>query len=188
MNDGIASIVWKDICISSVLYMKALWTTIMYTLTYSKCAVVSFLQTVVTNEFSGVSSIDRYIVHGLAWNHVTAWHLRYVFIPVGVTIQKNDANVKSTLSHYPYWPFLTFSTVQTRWEKIVPIGDWGHLLSLTQTSLKVISSWMTRRPVTSDRVSLRSDEVDFWQTLRSRDSITRMKLKNPAREILDILV
>ena len=28
----------------------------------------------------------------------------------------------------------------------------------------------------------------FWQTLKSRDSITRRKFKNPAQEILDILV
>ena len=32
---------------------------------------------------------------------------------------------------------------------------------------------MTRRPVTSDRVLLRSDEVDFWQTLKSRDEIEK---------------
>ena len=38
------------------------------------------------------------------------------------------------------------------------------------------------------RTDGRTDEVDFWQTLKSRDSITRTKLKNPAREILDILV
>jgi len=39
------------------------------------------------------------------------------------------------------------------------------------------------------QVSFRSDEVDFWQTLKSRDSITRRKFKNPAEEIfLDILV
>ena len=47
---------------------------------------------------------------------------------------------------------------------------------------------MFRRPLTSYQVTLISDEVDFWQTLKSRDSITRTKFKNPAGEILDILV
>ena len=51
----------------------------------------------------------------------------------------------------------------SRWLKIVPIGDWGHLLTLTwpRMTLKVISSWMFHRPLTSYQVSLRSDEVDF---------------------------
>jgi len=63
------------------------------------------------------------------------------------------------------------------------------VLTLTLTSDDVESqSWMFRRPLTSYQVSLILDEVDFWQTLKSRDSITRMKFKNPAREILDILV
>ena len=45
-------------------------------------------------------------------------------------------------------------------------GDWGHLLTWTLT-LKVISSWMSHRPLTSYQVSLRSDEkifVDFSAT------------------------
>jgi len=45
-------------------------------------------------------------------------------------------------------------------------------------TLKVISSWMSHRPLTSHLVSLRSDEVDFL----ARDSITRRKFKNPVRD------
>jgi len=44
---------------------------------------------------------------------------------------------------------------------------------------------MFHQPLTSYQVSLISDEVDFWQTLKSHDSITRRKFKNPAWGILD---
>jgi len=76
--------------------------------------------------------------------------------------------------------------------KIVPKGTeviswpWPHM------TLKVMSPWMSHRPLTSYQVSLRSDEKTFcrffWQSLKSCDSITRRKFKNQTREILDILV
>ena len=62
----------------------------------------------------------------------------------------------------------------------------------SQMTLKVILSWMSHRPLTSYPVSLRSDEKKFlsifWQSLISRDSITRRKFKNPGWEILNILI
>ena len=69
-------------------------------------------------------------------------------------------------------------------KKIVPRGT--EVISWPwpwpRMTLKVISSWMSDWLLTSHQVSLRSDKVDFWQSLKSRDSITRRKLKNPARD------
>ena len=43
--------------------------------------------------------------------HLCHTHTPLVVIPLGLTIQKNDVNIKSTLFHYPYWPFLADRTI-----------------------------------------------------------------------------
>jgi len=74
--------------------------------------------------------------------------------------------------------------------KIVPIGDLGHLLTLTLTSDDLESHIVMNVSSTCNIVPsfIEIGRSRFWQTLKSRDSITRRKFKNPAWEILDILV
>ena len=101
-------------------------------------------------------------------------------VPVPVVIIHGFPRVDSN-----HWtPTIKF-TVNCQWterracvscmtEKIVPRGtgviSWPW--PWPRMTFKVISSWMSHRPLTS------------WQSLKSRDSITRRKFKNPAGEIL----
>jgi len=54
----------------------------------------------ITGKPMGSQSSTVHTPHSL-----TSW---YVVVPLGLTIQKNDVNIKSTHSHYSYWPFFMF--------------------------------------------------------------------------------
>ena len=68
--------------------------------------------------------------------------------------------------------------------KIVPTGDWGHLLTLNLTSDDLESHIVMNVSSISDIIPSFikiGRSRFFWQTLKSRDSITSRKFKNPER-------
>jgi len=71
------------------------------------------------------------------------------------------------------------------------MGDLGHLLTLTLTLNDLESHIVVNVSSTSNIIPSFINigrSRFFWQTLKSHDSITRRKFKNPAQEILGILV
>ena len=90
------------------------------------------------------------------------------------------------------------SARSTTVKKISPVGDWRS------TSLEWpwpwfrpygIPSCITRRPLPTYQISLRSEEnffrkspLRFWSSSESRDTKTRTNIKNPARSNLDIVL
>jgi len=74
--------------------------------------------------------------------------------------------------------------------KIVPIGEWGHFLTLILTSDDLKSHIVMNGSSTSNIIPsfIEIGRSRFLAKLKSRDSINRRKFKNPAKNFLDILV